>query len=381
MYRLLRMLLCAGMPLSGFLLFAQEPATIESAPAVRFEQSPGYYHYLAFCRTPKAFTPQMPKSAVPLDAIEYGLGWYVKASVTHSPGTTSAAVSEVDGRIIVSPSHVRFLPRNPQFAAQYVDFPRGEVQMGHSPGQPDGWLRSKDVVVNFQFSKICLSCAAGAPVPPGSNAALQDKEFALLDETLTHFESGWRKTYRMSKGEPVDLTGGSQPASVSASAEPRPAPASEPGPSTEVSGGSSVSKPANAFSANSASSPLAASVAKKSTPTVTGIPRRPVKIGSGAADGLLVKKILPDYPLDAKLVRLEGTVVLRAVIDRTGEVSEVNALSGPPLLESAAVDAVKKWQYRPYSVNGQPVDVETTIEVVFALDRPQPAIRAQSARK
>jgi protein TonB len=61
-------------------------------------------------------------------------------------------------------------------------------------------------------------------------------------------------------------------------------------------------------------------------------------------------------------------VVLRTVIDKTGEVFSVNALSGPPLLESAAVEAVKQWQYRPYSMNGQPVDVETTVEVVFALD-------------
>jgi TonB family protein len=354
------------MLLSGLLLFAQEPATIDSQPAVRFEQSPGYYHYLAFCRTPKAFTAQVPKPGVPLDAIEFGLGWYVKASVTRSAGATSGASPEVDGRIVVSAHHVRFMPRDPQFADQYVDIPRDEVELAHSPGQPGGWLRSKDIVVSFRFSKICLSCAAGTPVPPGSNAALVDREFALLDETLTRFESGWRKTYRMSKGEPVDLTGGNQPASVAASAGPRSGPAS---------------KPNAAFSASPVPNAVSASAMKTSTPAVTGISRRPVTIGSGAADGLLIKKIPPAYPLDAKLLRLEGTVVLRAIIDRTGEVSEVNALSGPPLLESAAVDAVMQWQYRPYSVNGQPVDVETTIEVVFALDRSQPGIRAQSARK
>ena len=107
---------------------------------------------------------------------------------------------------------------------------------------------------------------------------------------------------------------------------------------------------------------------------------RLVKIGAGAADGLLVRKVPPSYPLEAKLVRLEGTVVLHAVIDRTGEVSQVNALSGPPLLESAAVDAVKQWQYKPYAVNGQAVDVETTIEVVFALDGNRPTTRVQNAR-
>jgi len=109
-------------------------------------------------------------------------------------------------------------------------------------------------------------------------------------------------------------------------------------------------------------------------------PRR-VKIASEAANGLLVRKIPPPYPLEAKLVRLEGTVVLHAIIDKTGEVSQVNALSGPPLLESAAVGAVKQWQYRPYSMNGQSVDVETTIKVVFALDGSHSTARAQNARR
>src|SRR5205814_809331 len=249
MYRLLRIFFCAGMLLSGLLIFAQEPATIDGEPAVRFEQSPGYYHYLAFCRTPKAFTAQVPKPGTPLDAIEFGLSWYVKALVTRSASATSGASPEVDGRIVVSAHHVRFMPRDPQFADQYVDLSRGEVELAHSFGKADGWLRSKDIVVNFQFSKICLSCAAGTPVPPGSNSALLEREFALLDETLTRFESGWRKTYRMSKGEPADLTGGNQPASVAASAGPRSGPASKPSAPAEISGGSSVSKPANAFSA------------------------------------------------------------------------------------------------------------------------------------
>jgi protein TonB len=81
---------------------------------------------------------------------------------------------------------------------------------------------------------------------------------------------------------------------------------------------------------------------------------------------MLVKKVPPVYPLQAKVARVQGTVVLSATIAKTGEVSEVNVVSGPALLLSAAVDAVKQWQYRPYSVNGQPVEIETTIQVVFA---------------
>jgi len=89
MYRLLRISICTGALLSGLILFAQQPATIDNEPAVRFEQSPGYYHYLAFCRTPKAASTQMPKTGLPIDQIEFGLGWYVKASVSRGTGAAS----------------------------------------------------------------------------------------------------------------------------------------------------------------------------------------------------------------------------------------------------------------------------------------------------
>jgi protein TonB len=80
---------------------------------------------------------------------------------------------------------------------------------------------------------------------------------------------------------------------------------------------------------------------------------------------MLVKKVSPAYPLEAKVARVQGTVVLNATISTTGEVSSVDVVSGPTLLQSAAVDAVKQWQYKPFSFNGQPVEVETTIQVVF----------------
>ena len=102
-------LLCGLVP-DGRILRAQEPATIDSQPAVRFEQSPGYFNYAAFCRTPKEFSAQIPKSGLPRDKIEFGIGWYVTASVTRTAG----ASPEVDGRIVVSQHHVRFMPRNPR---------------------------------------------------------------------------------------------------------------------------------------------------------------------------------------------------------------------------------------------------------------------------
>lgn len=80
---------------------------------------------------------------------------------------------------------------------------------------------------------------------------------------------------------------------------------------------------------------------------------------------MLLKKVSPAYPLEAKVARVQGTVVLNATISTTGEVSNVDVVSGPPVLQAAAAEAVKQWQYRPFSFNGQPVEVETTIHVVF----------------
>ncbi len=386
MVRMLRISLGVALLLGGLIVAAQEPATIDSEPAVRFAQGNGYFHYASFCRTPKDFSAQMPKPGLPMDQIEFGIGWYVQASVTRGSG---GPAPDIDGRIVISPHHVRFMPANPQMADHYVDLLRGDTELKHSPGQSEASLQARDIVVKFQFRKICTACAPGTPAPSGENAALVEQEFALLDDTLAHFESGWRKTYRLSKGDSVDVASGNQPTAPSRPAAPaKGSTTTNPGASLAMSSVPTnsakpvVSVPANFNSPGTLSNSASNSALRATGPAVLGTPKgRPVKIASGAADGLIVKKVPPQYPLEAKLVRLEGTVVVHAVIDRSGEVSEVNALSGPPLLESAAVDAVKQWQYKPYAVNGQPVDVETTIEVVFALDRSQSAPRVQTARK
>ena len=73
--------------------------------------------------------------------------------------------------------------------------------------------------------------------------------------------------------------------------------------------------------------------------------------------------------LIAQASRLQGTVVLQAVISKNGTIENLHVVSGSPLLQQAAIDAVSQWRYRPYLLNGQPVDVETTINVVFNLNQ------------
>jgi protein TonB len=95
--------------------------------------------------------------------------------------------------------------------------------------------------------------------------------------------------------------------------------------------------------------------------------KTPVRVPSSIAAGLLIRKVIPTYPPLGKAMRIEGTVVLAATISRDGTIANLRIVSGPAVLQQAAYDAVSSWRYRPYLLNGQPVEVETTINVIFTL--------------
>lgn len=92
-----------------------------------------------------------------------------------------------------------------------------------------------------------------------------------------------------------------------------------------------------------------------------------VRISAGVSSRLLVKKVSPQYPEDARRARVQGVVVLRADISKAGDIESVEMVTGPPVLVDAAIDAVKKWKYKPYLLQGEPQEVETTIEIHFNL--------------
>lgn len=96
---------------------------------------------------------------------------------------------------------------------------------------------------------------------------------------------------------------------------------------------------------------------------------RSVNISSGVAAGMLLHKVTPEYPIAARNGRITGTVVLEARIDKEGHVSDLKVVGGPDALQSAALNAVRQWRYRPYLLNGSPVEVMTTINVIFTLGR------------
>jgi protein TonB len=102
-------------------------------------------------------------------------------------------------------------------------------------------------------------------------------------------------------------------------------------------------------------------------PAVRELVRGPVRISSMVVEGLLIRKTMPVYPPIAKATGTQGTVVLQATIARNGTIENLRVVSGSTMLQEAALSAVRNWLYRPYLLNGEPVEVETTVNVAFKL--------------
>jgi periplasmic protein TonB len=659
-----RMLLGTGLLLCGLfqqeaILRAQEPAFISGDEAVRFEHAPGFFHYAALCRTATEFGAAMPPARLPRESTEAAVCWYVMATKMRNDGGKVDGSPLVDGKLVLSAHHVRFIPHDPKLADLYVDFHPEETELLHHPGQAFGALGTTKILVAFRFSKLCLSCAPGTPIPEGINPALLDQEFQLVQDGIKHFDSSYRRMFLVSEkirvevraqnqpggsdvpdamrlysdlnrqlaevcpeparscirsyavyqaciadhggakcgAEPncsaacplsisqlqnlkaracvqldqqgaslipdwtdvvrrrnaggvplrplapgileVQFTSGSNPpaglgcsveasylrasnpgvevagatgsagaihaskpivvpaartntstagtpsatpaerhttgaaatpgvvatakpssvapakpstppvakpapvpaerSSTVASAKPaaaapgavaspkpstasvtKPAPVPAEKPSTVASADPSPAiptkpssvpaeklgvppaaktgdvsvKPAIASAKTSAipfaavkpavpsgkSNAFVATPSADPAPPVTPTPKpasNTLKIAPGTAEGMLVKKVPPTYPLEAKVARVQGTVTVNVTISKTGAVSAVDVVDGPELLQSAAVDAVKQWEFKPFSLLGEPVEFETTVHVVFGAGGSPARIQAQ----
>lgn len=102
-------------------------------------------------------------------------------------------------------------------------------------------------------------------------------------------------------------------------------------------------------------------------------PTGPVRVSSGTIAGMLISHPNLVYPPEARAAHVQGTVVMHAIIAKDGTIENLNVISGPPMLISGAMDAVRQWRYRPYLLNDEPVEVETTINVNFTFSGPPPA--------
>ena len=139
-------------------------------------------------------------------------------------------------------------------------------------------------------------------------------------------------------------------------------------PSTHSKPGSDAPAPSlSAMAAPSADAPPPTFISSTGTdikPTL-----QTVSVSQGVSRGLLFKKVAPTYPPNALRLQVQGTVELLATISKTGEISQVKVLSGDSQLTKAASDAVKQWKYKPYLLNGEPVEIQTQVSIIFKLPR------------
>ncbi|HKW61348.1 MAG TPA: TonB family protein [Candidatus Acidoferrum sp.] len=98
-------------------------------------------------------------------------------------------------------------------------------------------------------------------------------------------------------------------------------------------------------------------------------PTGPIRVGGNVQAARIVNRVQPVYPPLARQTRISGTVRLHAIITKDGTIRELEVLSGHPLLQQAALDAVRQWRYQPTLLNGEAVEVDTTIDVIFSLNQ------------
>jgi TonB family protein len=112
--------------------------------------------------------------------------------------------------------------------------------------------------------------------------------------------------------------------------------------------------------------PPDASAPNPNSSSGTTAPQR-VRVSAGVSQGLLLHKVAPVYPPEARQARIQGLVVLQAKISKEGRIEDLKVISGHPELVPAAIGAVQQWRYRPYLLMGNPVEVDTQIQVNFQL--------------
>jgi len=201
-----------------------------------------------------------------------------------------------------------------------------------------------DVTPN-QTSESMTAVTASAPSTAKSSAAMSPK-------SLSSGPIAEDKTVRIEEAQPMI---------VKSEGARRPAP----GPEAEAE-----AEAPNALGISDESNSAVKDLSNVVPSVPVSVPRpvaQVVNISQGVSQGLILKKVQPNYPSQALAMHIQGPVELQAMISKTGNITNVSLVSGQPLLARAAADAVRQWKYKPYYLNGQPVEVQTQITVNFRL--------------
>ena len=240
-------------------------------------------------------------------------------------------------------------------AAAYLGYTK-LLKRSPSAGRPSTAPQTPRVMPStMNNSPAVLVATVAAAIPKGS-AAVEPPATIKQESTLTAHKSEGAKA---SKREPEVVVTKIAP-------EPRlvkanPTPSGGKGSKDPEEEAPSVSAPGDdsAIANIVSSAPLSVPVAAP--------PPQMLKVSQGVTQGLLLKRVQPVYPYQALQMRVAGPVQLLATINKAGSISGVKVLSGDPLLSRAAVEAVSRWKYKPYTLDGEPVDIQTQITIRFKL--------------
>ncbi len=236
----------------------------------------------------------------------------------------------------------------------------GLWQWMHSPADADSDSQSSPVTVELE--NVFLR-----PLPAATEASASSRTSALLSAAKSVMGA---VIGGASSQQPQAAVGAPGSAAATSSEQER-APASDSAQDRSAAPQSATAIPAPPPSAPAASSPVGKLLAE--TGNAAGAARSAASATAGkgpsASDlaGMLLQKVLPVYPEQARRQGVQGQVVLKAVIGKDGTVAELRPLQGPQELTAAAIDAVQHWRFRPYELKGKPVEVETDIRLNFQL--------------
>jgi TonB family protein len=247
-----------------------------------------------------------------------------------------------------------------------------------NPAPPQTSQASKPQPASAPSSSLSLTTAsnpltASPAAQPSSSAATAEQEFNNAGGDAP-IEKGATAKNGPKGMKPASATASKPPVESSPDTEQQPA--SQP---ISIKSGSQSPPPAKSQPVIEAPAP---SVLGSTTPgSGSGLPNlvasssgpKPIlqtlNVSQGVSQGLLIKKVQPNYPSTALHMRVEGAVQLMATIGKSGNITTVKVLSGEPILAQAAQDAVKQWKYKPYFLNGEPVEIQTQVTVNFKLPR------------
>jgi len=250
---------------------------------------------------------------------------------------------------------------------------RGPADQKASPPSPSSSV-SPVSPQEAQAAAHSLTQAASAPAKPTpSSPASAPPSGSTPAETKNHPEEAADEK----ASAPQPTAAKSAPAANQPAVSEPPQDSQEPAPLV-VKGGKVAPQTKAPVGDDAAPSMIGLAAQGAGTPPPTFIPEQDpavkpalqaLNISQGVSQGLLIKKVAPEYPSNAIRMQIEGTVELMATISKAGEISQIKILSGDAQLTKAAMDAVKQWKYKPYLLNGEPVEIQTQVTVNFKLPR------------